>query len=148
MKDRGFDIELQFVDMRYGVRDENTLEHETWLACAVELERCKRESEGTFFISLQAQKYGYRMAPKRIAREKYDAVFAAISQKMKLCEVPGLDVNATTFRDLLRDMTNGVKADVFGSMYELIGRDVCLKKPNFYGRFHFSGEPVPRSLSP
>jgi len=125
---RGYDIEIQFVDMRYGVRDENTLEHETWLACALEIECCKRDSESTFFISLQAQKYGYQMAPKRIARETYDEVFATISHDMKLFEVPGLKKSATIFHKLLEDMSNGIIIDAFESMYEVVGSDVCLKR--------------------
>ena len=57
MESKGFEaLELQFVDMRYGVRDENTLEHDTWLACSLEIERCRNVSKGTFFISLQSQK--------------------------------------------------------------------------------------------
>ena len=88
IKSQGSDAELQFVDMRYGVRDENTLEHDTWLACAREIERCRKESEGTFFISLQAHKYGYQMAPKRIARDIFDAVYAKTDASIKLCELP------------------------------------------------------------
>ena len=63
IKAKDYDIDIQFVDMRYGVRDENTLDHDTWEACAVEIIRCYEESEGTFFISLVADKYGYEMAP-------------------------------------------------------------------------------------
>jgi hypothetical protein len=50
-------IDVTFVDMRWGVRDENTLDHRTWIECSRELERCREESLGLFFVSLQSEKY-------------------------------------------------------------------------------------------
>ena len=47
----GEGIEIVFVDMRYGVRDENTLEHETWMVCKKELMNCRDQSSGIFFLS-------------------------------------------------------------------------------------------------
>ena len=44
------------VDMRFGVRDENSLEHLTWIVCQKELRRCSKLSSGIFFISLQSDK--------------------------------------------------------------------------------------------
>ena len=44
------------MDMRFGVRDENTLDHQTWIACEKELKRCSRLSSGLFFLSLQSDK--------------------------------------------------------------------------------------------
>jgi len=129
---RGYDIEIQFVDMRYGVRDENTLEHETWLACALEIERCRRESEGTFFVSLQSQKYGYQMAPKRIPCEKLHSSLATMNADMKLTDLPYLAGAIQNFRQLLHDTTHGIKTDVFQSLYEVVGNDVCLKRPHFF----------------
>jgi iron-sulfur cluster repair protein YtfE (RIC family) len=45
-------IDVTFSDMRWGILDENTLHHETWVSCKRELERCRRESGGLFFLSL------------------------------------------------------------------------------------------------
>ena len=53
-----YGIEVSFVDMRYGVRDESTLKHLTWPECLRELQRCHDESAGSFFLSLQANKLG------------------------------------------------------------------------------------------
>lgn len=50
------DIEVTFVDMRWGVLDENTCNHQTWTACQRELKRCWKESRGPFFLSLQSEK--------------------------------------------------------------------------------------------
>ena len=44
------------LDMRFGVRDENSQEHLTWIICHKELQRCSKLSSGIFFISLQSDK--------------------------------------------------------------------------------------------
>ena len=49
-------VAVTFVDMRWGVKDENTLDHQTWLACSREIERARDVSGGYFFVSLQAEK--------------------------------------------------------------------------------------------
>lgn len=66
------DVVVNFVDMRYGVRDENTLDHKTWFYCAKELERCRSESAGMFFLSLQGDKYGYRPLPRSIPQNMFE----------------------------------------------------------------------------
>ena len=53
-----YDVEVSFIDMRYGVRDESTLKHMTWEECKRELKRCHEESAGIFFLSLQGSKFG------------------------------------------------------------------------------------------
>ena len=50
---RSHGIDFTFVDMRWGVRDENTMEHMTWIACCQEIERCRNMSMDIFFMSLQ-----------------------------------------------------------------------------------------------
>ncbi len=52
----GLSIEICFVDMRWGIVDQSTLDHRTWIECSRELERCRAESAGIFFLSLQAEK--------------------------------------------------------------------------------------------
>ena len=49
-------IAITLVDMRWGVKDENTATHQTWIACSNEIERCRLESSGLFFVSLQSHK--------------------------------------------------------------------------------------------
>ncbi len=65
-------IDITFVDMRWGVKDENTDDHKTWDACKMELEKCRNESCESFFISLQGYKYGYRPLPREIDQITYD----------------------------------------------------------------------------
>lgn len=66
------DIEVTFVDMRWGVLDDNTLDHMTWVACKREIDRCYNESEGLFFLSLQSDKYGYMPLPRTIPQDVLD----------------------------------------------------------------------------
>jgi hypothetical protein len=57
LHDNGEDgISVLSMDMRFGVRDENTFDHQTWIACQKELKRCSRLSSGIFFLSLQSDK--------------------------------------------------------------------------------------------
>jgi hypothetical protein len=68
-----FGIPVTFVDMRFGVKDENTKDHLTWIACAEQIKCCFEDSDGMFFMSLQGDKYGYRPLPKWIFQEIVDA---------------------------------------------------------------------------
>lgn len=65
-------VTITFVDMRYGVRDENTWDHLTWISCKIELERCMKESCGMCFLSLQSSKYGYQPIPKYLSQIDLD----------------------------------------------------------------------------
>ena len=86
-KQKGLDVDVKFVDMRYGVRDENTLDHMTWVACCAAIERCEKESSGVFFISLQGEKYGYQMAPKLIPQAQLDERLSKIGPEMTLASL-------------------------------------------------------------
>lgn len=67
-----FNIDVIFVDMRWGVRDENTKDQNTWIACRNEIERCKNDSDGLFFLSLQGDRYGYKPLPKFMSKKILD----------------------------------------------------------------------------
>jgi len=43
-KAKPHNVDVTFVDMRWGVQDENTLEHLKWDACKREIHRCYNES--------------------------------------------------------------------------------------------------------
>jgi len=72
-KGKASGVKTVFIDMRYGVRDENTLDHMTWLACKSELLKCLNESGSLAFLSLQSDKYGYRPIPKFIDQELFES---------------------------------------------------------------------------
>ena len=69
---RPFGVGVNFIDMRYGVKNENTKEHLTWISCKHELFRCFHESGGLFFLSLQSCKYGYMPIPKHLSKHIFD----------------------------------------------------------------------------
>jgi WD40 repeat protein len=58
------EVQVIFYDMRFGVKDENTLDHMTWVACKDAIQQCHEGSDGLFFLSLQADRYGYLPLPK------------------------------------------------------------------------------------
>jgi tetratricopeptide (TPR) repeat protein len=58
------ELQVIFYDMRFGVKDENTLDHMTWVACKEAIQQCHEGSDGLFFLSLQADRYGYLPLPK------------------------------------------------------------------------------------
>jgi hypothetical protein len=62
-------IQVIFVDMRWGVRDENSCDHKTWVECADMLHWCKEESLGIAFLSLQGDKYGYTPLPRTLNQD-------------------------------------------------------------------------------
>jgi hypothetical protein len=47
------DIQVILFDMRFGVKDENTIDHMTWEICREGIKYCHEESDGLFFLSLQ-----------------------------------------------------------------------------------------------
>jgi WD40 repeat protein len=63
-KAQQYEVQVIFYDMRFGVKDENTKDHMTWVACKEAIEQCHEGSDGLFFLSLQADRYGYRPLPK------------------------------------------------------------------------------------
>ena len=50
-------IVVIFIDLRWGIPGVASLEHKTWMTCKRELERCRDQSNGLFFLSLQSEKY-------------------------------------------------------------------------------------------
>lgn len=89
-------LEVSLVDMRWGVSDENTSDHLTWLTCEEEIERCYEQSMGLFFLSLQSQKYGYCPLPKYIPADVIERVLPNLSEDDVKCfhEWYHLDENA------------------------------------------------------
>jgi WD40 repeat protein len=57
-------IQVILYDMRFGVKDENTLNHLTWETCKNAIQQCHKGSDALFFLSLQSDRYGYLPLPK------------------------------------------------------------------------------------
>jgi WD40 repeat protein len=91
-------ISVTFVDMRWGIRDESTIDHGTWTECQKSIERCEEDSTGMFFMSLQSDKYGYRSLPKYVTVDDYKSRLAG-SPDLEIRELAAkwyiLDTNST-----------------------------------------------------
>jgi hypothetical protein len=140
------DIEVTFVDMRWGVLDEHTIDHKTWSECQREILRCRDESSGLFFLSLQSEKYGYRPLPRTIGRRIFEATLSACSDSA-LVQLASqwyiLDSNAcpeeyvlkkldrlddgdywNTVLPSLRQLLDGIRFDKAASREVALGRSV------------------------
>jgi hypothetical protein len=111
---RAYGIQINIVDMRFGVKDENTLIHDTWTHCAREIYNCHHQSGGVYFLSLQSQKYGYMPLPKYLSMEAYDGLATShdtevrfLTQKWYLA-----DENAVPKKYTLRNLES-LKNDEF-----------------------------------
>ena len=72
-------IDIILVDLRYGVKDDNTKEHKTWQVCEQELSRCYNESGGLYFLSLQSNKYGYQPLSAELDKSVFEACVSKAS---------------------------------------------------------------------
>eukprot|EP01038_Epipyxis_sp_PR26KG_P008442 gene8442-11420_t len=103
-------IPIMLVDMRWGVKDESTLNHQTWIECSKEIERCRNESTNLFFVSLQSQKYGYRPLPYSISESDLEVRLGDITLSASNADLIRswyiLDRNADPPRYFLRHLTN------------------------------------------
>jgi len=100
------DISIVLVDMRYGIKDENTLEHLTWQGCFEGIKNCYEESDGLFFLSLQGNKYGYVPLPKYISQTILDEKLSVFSEEVGAVARANyiLDTNSLPPRYVLKDL--------------------------------------------
>lgn len=80
---RQYDIEVTFVDLRYGAWEEETNDNRTWQSCYNELIRCKQESLGLYFLSLQGNKYGFQFIPRNITKDLFEARLMTLNPEAK-----------------------------------------------------------------
>ena len=67
------EVSVTFIDMSYGIKDQNTLNHNSsWDICSKELERCRNDSAGLYFLSLLSDKYGFMPLPSTISKTLLD----------------------------------------------------------------------------
>ena len=66
-------LDLEFCDMRFGNTHEETLSLEIRMD---ELERCSKESAGTFYLLLTGDKYGPRPVPASIPQAEFDCLLS------------------------------------------------------------------------
>jgi hypothetical protein len=49
-------VAVMMMDMRWGTRDESTLDDGTWIECSKGIERCEEDSSGLFFVPAERWK--------------------------------------------------------------------------------------------
>ncbi len=69
-----FGYEFRFCEMRWGVRDEASEDHQTANLCMQELRRCQQESCGINFVTLLGDKYGYCPFPAEIPSREFESL--------------------------------------------------------------------------
>eukprot|EP00058_Branchiostoma_floridae_P004819 XP_002590307.1 hypothetical protein BRAFLDRAFT_121364 [Branchiostoma floridae] len=84
------------VDLRWGVRDEATDEHQTVKICLQEILRCRETSIGPFFVGILSHKYGWRPFPPEIPWMTFNKLTEQIQQSnefaahlLKKCKTDG-----------------------------------------------------------
>jgi len=74
-------LEAQIVEMRWGIREQASDNHETSEICMNELERCLQESFGMAYVFIAAQKYGFRPFPNKIPREYFELLLQVLKSQ-------------------------------------------------------------------
>jgi hypothetical protein len=80
-------IQIIFSDLRFGIKDQNTVDHLTWISCAKELVNCYESSDGLFFLSLQSEKYGYLPLPKYIPKKIFEDTLLTLANDQYLTDL-------------------------------------------------------------
>ena len=80
-------LTVLFYDMRFGIKDESSLDHTTWHCCQDAIMECCHESDGVFFLSLQGDKYGYRPLPKLIDQKFFEKALEDHSSNEELLKI-------------------------------------------------------------
>jgi hypothetical protein len=121
---REFGLEIIFIDMRYGVRNENTMDHTTWLQCSNLLQWCAEESAGLFFISLQADKYGSCFVPRTISENVFEKLVGCECEETRQVATEWFrrDDNACPPQYVLRPLTDVNDPHFWGTVLPLLTR--------------------------
>jgi NACHT domain- and WD repeat-containing protein len=74
------DARFQAIDLRWGVRDEATLDQQTMGVCLAELARCKTTTPRPNFVVLLGDRYGWRPPPAEVPADEFEAIRAAVTE--------------------------------------------------------------------
>ena len=74
------DARFQAIDLRWGVRDETTLDQQTMGVCLSELARCQTTSPRPNFIVLLGDRYGWRPPPAEVPAGEFEAIRAGVTK--------------------------------------------------------------------
>lgn len=67
-----YDIEVICIDMKLGSPDDHDVAHQLWNDSSKEIEKCRNNSCGLFFLSLQNDLYGDRPLPSHIEKRNFE----------------------------------------------------------------------------
>jgi len=73
------DARFQAIDLRWGVRDEATLDQQTMGVCLAELARCQATTPRPNFVVLLGDRYGWRPPPAEVPAEEFEAIRAGVT---------------------------------------------------------------------
>jgi NACHT domain- and WD repeat-containing protein len=74
------DARFQAIDLRWGVRDEATLDQQTMGVCLAELARCQTTTPRPNFVVLLGDRYGWRPPPAEVPADEFEAIRAAVTE--------------------------------------------------------------------
>jgi hypothetical protein len=125
-KVQGAGVEVMFVDMHHGMKEEPCGDINSWVASQRELERCHRESGGACFLSLQSAKYGPALLPPELDEDTFEACIASAKGNLPAMakSLYSIDTNASPAMYILKrpealgdkgyaDLKNKLLKDVF-----------------------------------
>jgi hypothetical protein len=73
------DARFQAIDLRWGVRDEATLDQQTMGVCLSELARCQDTTPQPNFIVLLGDRYGWRPPPAEVPADEFEKIRAGVT---------------------------------------------------------------------
>jgi WD40 repeat protein len=65
---------FQAIDLRWGISEQASLDHQTMPVCLREIARCQRAAPRPNFILLLGDRYGWRPLPAEIPADEFDAI--------------------------------------------------------------------------
>jgi hypothetical protein len=74
------DARFQAIDLRWGVRDEATLDQQTMGVCLSELARCQATTPRPNFIVLLGDRYGWRPPPAEVPADEFEAIRSGVTE--------------------------------------------------------------------
>jgi len=74
------DARFQAIDLRWGINEEATENHQTMRMCLDELHRCQATTPRPNFLMLLGDRYGWRPLPAEIPESEFQQLFSAIEQ--------------------------------------------------------------------
>ena len=71
---------FQAIDLRWGIREEASLDHQTMRICIDEIVRCQKTTPRPNFVILLGDRYGWRPLPAEIPGEEFERIADSIAE--------------------------------------------------------------------